>query len=103
MTSYRRRCRQCGSPFLPRRPEQIFCNKACKRAWHSWREARGARAIELLIRWRANRKVGSLSALARFADEVVADWRDHEAGRAMEGASATIVAHPSGRIGGDAG
>jgi hypothetical protein len=74
------RCRQCGNPFLAIRHDQVFCKPACRRAWHSWRESRGARAIELLIRWRRDRRRGSLAALTAFADELLRDYRDREAG-----------------------
>jgi hypothetical protein len=77
----RRRCRECGNPFLAVRYDQVFCKPTCRRAWHAWREGRGARAIELLIRWRRDRRRGSLAALTAFADELVRDHRDREANR----------------------
>ena len=77
----RRRCRECGNSFLAIRHDQVFCRPACRRAWHSWRESRGARAIELLIKWRRDRRRGGLAALSSFADELMRDHRDHEAGR----------------------
>ena len=77
----RRRCRECGNSFLAIRHDQVFCQPACRRAWHSWRESRGARAIELLIKWRRDRRRGGLAALSSFADELMRDHRDHEAGR----------------------
>jgi hypothetical protein len=77
----RRRCRECGKPFLAIRQDQVFCKPGCRRAWHSWRESRGARAIELLIWWRRDRRRGSLTRLTAFADELVRDHRDHEARR----------------------
>ncbi len=81
----RRQCRECKAVFQPARLDQVFCKSACRRAWHAWREGRGARAIELLIRWRRDRRRGSLTALAAFADELVRDNRDHEAGRDAAG------------------
>jgi Protein of unknown function (DUF3631) len=67
-----RRCRHCGALFRPvRRPEQVFCCPECRRRWHSWRESRGARAVALLIAWRGDRRRGSLTKLAAFADELV--------------------------------
>ena len=82
----RRRCRECGGNFLAIRHDQVFCRPACRRAWHSWREARGSRAIELLIAWRRDRRRGSLATLTAFADELLRDYRDREAKRsAREG------------------
>jgi hypothetical protein len=75
----RRNCRQCGIAFLAIRHDQVFCRPACRRACHSWRESRGARAIELLIRWRRDRRRGSLTALTAFADALVRDSRESEA------------------------
>jgi hypothetical protein len=77
----RRRCRECGNSFLAIRHDQVFCKGACRRAWHSWRESRGARAVELLIKWRRDRREGSLAELTAFADELVRDYRDREADR----------------------
>lgn len=77
----RRRCRQCGNSFLAIRHDQVFCRQQCRRAWHSWREVRGAQAIELLIRWRGGRRRGSLSDLAAFADELLREYREREADR----------------------
>jgi hypothetical protein len=81
----RRNCRQCGIAFLAIRHDQVFCRPVCRRAWHSWRENRGARAIELLIRWRRDRRRGSITALAAFADELVRVNRDREADRDAAG------------------
>lgn len=81
----RRRCRQCGNGFLAIRHDQVFCRPTCRRAWHTWREGRGARAVELLIAWRGDRRRGSLAALSAFADELVRDHRDHDAGRHATG------------------
>jgi hypothetical protein len=81
-----RRCRQCYAVFRPtRRPEQSFCCTECRRAWHSWRESRGARAVELLIRWRGDRRPGSFTKLAAFAGELLRDHREHEAERQRTG------------------
>jgi hypothetical protein len=77
----RRRCREFGTAFLAIRHDQVFCKSACRRAWHSWRESLGARAVELLVKWRRDRRRGSLAALTAFADELVRDCRDREAGR----------------------
>jgi hypothetical protein len=76
----RRRCRQCGNIFQPIcRYDQVFCRPECRRSWHSWRESHGARAVELLISWRRDRRRGSLTNLAAFADELVSGYREHEA------------------------
>lgn len=75
----RRRCRQCGKSFLAIRHDQVFCAPRCRRAWHSWRESRGARAVELLVSWRRDRRRGSLANPAAFADELVRAYREHEA------------------------
>jgi hypothetical protein len=82
----RRRCRQCGNTFRPiRRYDQVFCRPECRRRWHSWREGRGARAVELLIQWRRDRRRGSLTKLAVFADDLVREHREHEAERQHAG------------------
>jgi hypothetical protein len=79
----RRRCRECGNSFLAVRHDQVFCKPVCRRAWHSWREGQGARAVELLIKWRRERRRGSFSALAAFADELVRDRPGREDRRVM--------------------
>jgi hypothetical protein len=81
----RRHCRECRKEFWAIRHEQVFCKSACRRAWHSWRESRGGRAIELLVRWRRDRRRGSLAALTAFADELLRDYRDREARRSASG------------------
>jgi hypothetical protein len=81
----RRRCRECGNTFLAIRHDQVFCKPACRRAWHSWRESRGARAVELLIKWRRGRRRGSLAELTAFADELLRDYRDREARKSTDG------------------
>jgi hypothetical protein len=83
---FARRCRQCGTVFRPRRRfDQVFCRPECRRAWHSWRESRGARAVALLIAWRGDRRRGSLTKLAAFADELLRDHREHQAERQRAG------------------
>jgi hypothetical protein len=81
----RRRCRECANPFLAIRHDQVFCKPRCRRAWHSWRESRGAQAIDLLIRWRRDRRRGSLAALTAFADELLREFRDRDADRLAAG------------------
>jgi hypothetical protein len=81
----RRRCGQCGNKFLAIRYDQRFCQPRCRRAFWSWREARGAQAIELLVRWRRDRRRGSLAALTAFADELLREYRDREADRLADG------------------
>jgi len=77
----RRTCRECGREFQAVRHDQRFCRRACRRAFWSWREARGAQAIELLIRWRRDRRRGSLAALTAFADYLLREYRDREVDR----------------------
>jgi hypothetical protein len=77
----RRRCGECSAAFLAVRYDQVFCKQTCRRAWHAWCEGRGARASELLIKWRRDRRRGSLAALTAFADELVRDHRDREVDR----------------------
>jgi hypothetical protein len=82
----RRRCKQCGNEFRPaRRYDQVFWRSECRRRWHSWRESRGTRAVELLIAWRGGRRPGSLTKLAALADEILHDYRQHEAERSQAG------------------
>ena len=81
----RRQCRECGEPFQAIRHDQVFCRAACRRAWHSWRESRGAQAIELLIRWRRDRQCGSLAALTAFADDLLREYRDRDGDRHVAG------------------
>jgi hypothetical protein len=81
----RQRCRQCGKEFWAIRYEQRFCQPTCRRAFWSWREARGAQAIDLLIRWRRDRRRGSLAALTAFADELLREHRTREADRLAGG------------------
>jgi hypothetical protein len=57
----------------------VFCEAACRRAWHSWRESRSARAIEL--KRRGERRPGSLAALTAFPDDLLRDYRECEARR----------------------
>jgi hypothetical protein len=84
----RRRCREYGKEFLAIRYEQRFRQPRCRRAFWSWREARGAQAIELLIRWRRDRRRGSLAALTAFADELLREHRTREADRLAAGGGA---------------
>jgi molybdenum-dependent DNA-binding transcriptional regulator ModE len=56
----------------------VFCAGKCKRTWHSWREAKGAQAVELLIRWRGRRLPGGFTALTAFADDLFHEYRDRE-------------------------
>jgi hypothetical protein len=77
----RRLCRECSKQFWAIRHDQRFCRSAFRRAFWSWRESRGAQAIELLIRWRRDRQSGGLAALTAFADELLRDYRDREARR----------------------
>jgi hypothetical protein len=81
---FRRRCRECGKDFMAIRHEQVFCKPDCRRAWHSWRETRGVRAVELLVKSRRDRRRGSLAALTAFADELLRDYRDREARRSSD-------------------
>lgn len=82
---FRRCCRECGNSFLAVRHDQVFCKPPCRRAWHSWREGQGARAVELLIKWRRERRRGSFTALAALADELVRDQFGHKAKRGTSG------------------
>ena len=77
-----RRCRKCRRSFVPRRFDQDFPNRACRRAWHSWRESRGASAVELLVKWRRGRLPGSFAKLTAFADDLIREIRDREKVRA---------------------
>jgi hypothetical protein len=77
----RGRCRHCGAEFFKRRDDQVFCSTAHRRAYWSWRESRGAQAVDLLIRWRRDRRRGSLAALTAFADDLLRDYGDREAAR----------------------
>lgn len=81
----RRRCRECGTQFQEIRHDQVFCRPACRRAFWSWRESRGAQAIELLIRWRRDRRRGSLAALTAFADDLLRECRDRDGDRHAAG------------------
>jgi hypothetical protein len=75
----RRTCRECNSSFLAIRHDRVFCRQRCRRAWHSRREAFGARAVELMLAWRGERKKGALSDLTALADELVRLERDRKA------------------------
>ena len=74
-----RRCRKCRQVFKPARGDQVFCNRQCKRAWHAWREGKGAQAVELLIKWRGRRLPGGFTALTAFADDLLHEHREREA------------------------
>src|SRR5436305_4372854 len=77
-----RRCRECRRSFVPKRFDQDFCDRACRRAWHSWREARGASAVELLVKWRRARLPGSFAKLTAFAENLIREIRDGAKARA---------------------
>lgn len=62
--------------------DQDFCDRACRRAWHSWREARGASAVELLVKWRRGPLPGSFAKLMAFADDPISEIRAREKARA---------------------
>ena len=95
-----RRCRQCGSAFLAIAHTQSFCRQKCRRLWHSWREARGARAIELLIRWRGSRRRGDFTAMTAFADELLREYRAREAAQRgdIAGGADQGIGGPSGGL-----
>jgi hypothetical protein len=81
----RRRCSECGKEFWAIRHDQRFCRPKCRRAFWSWRESQGGRAIELLIRWRRDRRPGSIAELAAFADDLLHHERKREVQRAAAG------------------
>ena len=77
-----RRCRECRSPFKPKRFEiRTFAGVPAAALGHSWREAKGATAVELLLRWRRKRQRGSFAELTAFADDLIHDLRDRERSR----------------------
>lgn len=39
-----RRCKECGSPFVPHRFNQLFCAEPCRSTYHSRHEKRRCRA-----------------------------------------------------------
>lgn len=81
-----RRCRQYGTAFRPiRRYDQVFYRPECRRVWLNWRESTGAGAVELPLSWRRDRRRGSFTKLAAFADELLRDHCEHEAERQRAG------------------
>lgn len=78
----RRRCSECGTPFLAVTHGQRVCSPAHKRAWHSRHEAYAARLYQLAVEWRGKRRRGAQSELMRLTDEIA---RTERARAAMAG------------------
>lgn len=80
-------CAECGTSFVPARPQQQFCESAHKIAFQNRAAAEGRAVIALAKAWRAsrnsaaNRELGSkcLSELAAILDLFNSD--DRAAGR----------------------
>lgn len=76
------RYRECRCSFVPKRFDQDLCDRARRRAWNSWREARGSSAIELLVKWGRRRLPGSLAKLTAFADDLISEIGGRDKARA---------------------
>lgn len=48
-------CRECGSPFTPRRVTGAFCSGDCKRAFNNRRAMRGAELYDVVMSMRFDR------------------------------------------------
>ncbi len=64
-------CRECGTPFTPRRTTAVFCSGVCKRAFNNRRAMRGAELYDLFLASRFDRQDpavdGVWSVLCRMA------------------------------------
>jgi hypothetical protein len=48
-------CDECGAPFKPSRPRQVYCSKACKKARYVREQTQGAKIIALAKAWRMSK------------------------------------------------
>lgn len=75
------KCAECGACFTRSQYKQVFCQPACKQAFHNRSAKRGKTLVPLLLAWRGDRTGGkqafreACAAISRFNAE------DKEAGR----------------------
>lgn len=75
-------CRNCGTPYLPRRIDQVHCGKACNSEATNRDMLRGRRLLAYAYNWRKARGKGKkedFAALCRELDAMIRE--DREAGR----------------------
>jgi hypothetical protein len=67
MPAAERMCAQCGSEIESKDPRKMFCDKACKVAFHNLSLVRAGALLPLLQVWRAGRLKGGNKALSSYA------------------------------------
>lgn len=65
-------CPWCAAPFTPTKPNQLFCARAHKLAFHQLERTRGARLATLAMAWRLGRNTISIAGKAT-AKEALAE------------------------------
>lgn len=68
-------CRECGSPYYPRRDDQEYCAPTCRSKFHKRRYERGAQLYDFAMDWRGKRRKGGFTALCQMVDEWLRDER----------------------------
>lgn len=54
-------CRECGTPFTPKRPDQVFCTSACRQVFNNRRRDWGSAMFDIVMEMRFDRKRASAS------------------------------------------
>jgi hypothetical protein len=78
-----RRCGECGSPFRPKRHDQVFCSGPCRFADHNRAMQRGREAYRAMYHWRHGAGKGERGSLIGTVSAMAKRWieEDQEAGR----------------------
>lgn len=68
-------CDECGTPFYPKRCDQIFCSIACKATRHKRRSQGGAKLYDAVMKWRIERPKEAMAELTFIADQLAHEER----------------------------
>lgn len=80
------KCAECGATFKRLQAKQLFCEPACRTAYHNRSAKRGKTLVPLLLAWRTKR-TGEVSKRAlREACQLIAQFNaEDEAADRMSG------------------